>query len=176
MCGYVGMWVCGYVWSASPPLLWTQWVGEPDLALCGRRWIMEDNERLQQMQLQPRLNRVKSPKLWPEIFLYGCHCTAAFTPTHDPFIHPLTKVLSCILFMRQRGRMQAGRMEGPVCVVQFKEELFASCCKCIIYFINKKTNHNHKYLNSSKSSTCGGQYHDMWEKIPLHVEMHRRQF
>ena len=97
-------------------------------------------------------------------------------PPMIPSYTPLTKILAYISWMRQKSRMQAGRMEGPVCVVQFKEELFASCCKCIIYFINKKTNHNHKYLNSSKSSTCGGQYHDMWEKIPLHFEMHRRQF
>ena len=96
-------------------------------------------------------------------------------PPMIPSYTPLTKILAYISWMRQKSRMQAGRMEGPVCVVQFKEEMFASC-KCIIYFINKKTNHNHKYLNSSKSSTCGGQYHDMWEKIPLHVEMHRRQF
>ena len=36
---------------------------------------MEEHERLQETQLQPRLNRVKSPKLWPEIFLYGRHCS-----------------------------------------------------------------------------------------------------
>ena len=46
--------------------------------MCGRRWFMEENERLQETQLQLRLDRVS------DIFHHGCHCSMY---VHQPMIN-----------------------------------------------------------------------------------------